>query len=57
MASAEEQIILARFTGWGGLANALTPGKEGWEKEYDEITELLTDSAFSIKAIGSLSLT
>lgn len=43
MATGEEQVILARFVGWGGLANALTPGKEGWEKEYDEITELLTE--------------
>lgn len=43
IATMEEQVILARFVGWGGLANALTPGKEGWEKEYDEITELLTE--------------
>lgn len=43
IAAMEEQVILARFVGWGGLANALTPGKEGWEKEYDEITELLTE--------------
>ncbi len=38
----QEQILLARFVGWGGLADALTYGKEGWEKEYAQIEELLT---------------
>lgn len=45
-ATAEEQITLAKFVGWGGLANALTPGKSGWEREYDEITTLLTKDEF-----------
>ena len=43
MATAEEQITLAHFVGWGGLANALTPGKSGWESEYEEIKSLLTE--------------
>ena len=43
MATAEEQITLARFVGWGGLTNALTPGKSGWESEYEEIKSLLTE--------------
>ncbi len=46
MATAEEQIILARFVGWGGLAAALTPGKSGWETQYDEIKSLLTEEEF-----------
>lgn len=46
IATAEEQIILARFVGWGGLANALTPGKSGWESEYEEIKSLLTEEEF-----------
>ncbi|MGL5437156.1 MAG: SNF2-related protein [Lachnospiraceae bacterium] len=45
-ANEEEQIILARFVGWGGLANALTPGKSGWESEYEEIRSLLTEEEF-----------
>ena len=45
-ATAEEQITLARFVGWGGLANALTPGKSGWESEYEEIKALLTEEEF-----------
>lgn len=55
MASTEEQIILARFVGWGGLANALTPGREGWEKEYDEITELLTEEEMQSAAASTLT--
>lgn len=55
MASTEEQIILARFVGWGGLANALTPGKPGWEKEYDEITELLTEEEMQSAAASTLT--
>lgn len=46
IATAEEQITLARFVGWGGLANALTPGKPGWESEYGEIKSLLTEEEF-----------
>ncbi len=46
MATPEEQIVLARYVGWGGLANALTPGKSGWETEYAEIKALLTDEEF-----------
>ncbi len=55
MASTEEQVVLARFVGWGGLANALTPGKEGWEKEYDEITELLTEEEMQSAAASTLT--
>ncbi|MEG0944881.1 MAG: hypothetical protein RSF86_14745, partial [Angelakisella sp.] len=46
MATAEEQITLAKFVGWGGLANALTPGKAGWESQYEEISTLLTEDEF-----------
>lgn len=45
-ATSEEQIILARYVGWGGLSEALTPNKVGWEKEYQTITQLLTPDEF-----------
>ena len=45
-ATAEEQVILAKYVGWGGLANALTPGKSGWESQYEEIRQLLTEEEF-----------
>lgn len=46
MATVEEQQVLAKFVGWGGLAAALTPDKAGWEKEYEEIKALLTGEEF-----------
>ncbi|XCH80136.1 MAG: helicase-related protein [Candidatus Dehalobacter alkaniphilus] len=55
MATAEEQITLARFVGWGGLANALTPEKSRWEKEYAEIKELLTDEEFQAAQKSTLT--
>lgn len=34
-ATSEEQIILAGYNGFGGLANVLTPNKVGFEEEYN----------------------
>lgn len=42
-ATPEEQIILARYVGWGGLANAFSSTSSGWENEYQELKSLLTD--------------
>lgn len=54
-AMADEQIILAKFVGWGGLANALTPGKSGWEQQYEEIKSLLTDEEFQAAQESTLT--
>ena len=42
-ATPEEQIVLARYVGWGGLANAFSSTASGWENEYQELKSLLTD--------------
>lgn len=48
-ATAEEQRILARYVGWGGLANAFAAEqgkgdfKEGWETRGKELADLLTN--------------
>lgn len=42
-ATPEEQIVLARYVGWGGLANAFSEKATGWEKEYRELKLLLND--------------
>ena len=36
-ATAEEQQVLSRYVGWGGLADAFDPGKDSWTKEYAEL--------------------
>ncbi len=45
-ATADEQRILARYVGWGGLANAFADGdgnfKDGWKDRGTELAGLLT---------------
>ncbi len=45
-ATPEEQALLVKYTGWGGLAGVFDAGsswrRSEWEKEYNELHELLT---------------
>ena len=41
-ATQEEQEILSRYVGWGGLVDAFDDRKENWKKEYEQLKELLT---------------
>lgn len=45
-ATAEEQAILVKFTGWGAMGGAFGDG-EGWAKEAKELQELLTDEEYA----------
>ncbi len=38
----DEQQILSRYVGWGGVPDAFEPEKAGWEKEYQELKAALT---------------
>jgi N12 class adenine-specific DNA methylase len=40
-ATPEEQKVLARYVGWGGIAQAFDGRNESWQKEYAELKELL----------------
>ena len=46
-ATAEEQKILARYVGWGGIPQAFDERNENWKKEYEELKSLLTDSEYT----------
>jgi N12 class adenine-specific DNA methylase len=46
LANPEEQIILARYVGWGGLANAFSDTASGWENEYQELKVLLDEKEY-----------
>ena len=46
MATAEEQEILARYVGWGGLADAFDETKSAWANEYQELKSLLSDEEY-----------
>ncbi len=47
LATPEEQEILSRYVGWGGLAPAFDPDNEKWAKEYAELSELLTPEEYA----------
>ena len=46
-ATPEQQKILSRYVGWGGLADAFDPDKESWSKEYVQLKELLTPEEYA----------
>ena len=45
-ATADEQKILCKYVGWGGLAEAFDPSNEAWKSEYVRLKELLTDEEY-----------
>ena len=46
-ATEAEQVILSKYVGWGGLANAFDQRKTEWTKEFTELKELLTDEEYT----------
>ncbi|OPZ93040.1 MAG: hypothetical protein BWY74_01311 [Firmicutes bacterium ADurb.Bin419] len=46
LADHDEQIVLARYVGWGGLANAFSDTVAGWENEYQELKHLLDEKEY-----------
>ncbi|MGC2310370.1 MAG: hypothetical protein WA432_01975, partial [Candidatus Babeliaceae bacterium] len=52
LATPEEQQILVKYVGWGGIApnqlfNSDTKGGKNWADEYNEIKELLSDEEYT----------
>ena len=45
-ATPEEQKVLARYVGWGGIAQAFDERNNDWQKEYAELKELLSTSEY-----------
>ena len=46
-ATPEEQVILSRYVGWGGLSAAFDSKNEQWSVEYSELKNLLTDEEYN----------
>lgn len=53
-ATPEEQDILAKYIGWGGLANVFNPKSPNWTNEYQELQTLLTEEEYE-QARGSIN--
>ena len=54
-ASPEQQEVLSRYVGWGGLADAFDPGKESWHSEYVQLKELLTLEEYAATRSSTLN--
>src|SRR5699024_5516651 len=54
-ATPEEQEILSRYVGWGGLADAFDPGKENWNQEYSQLKALLTPEEYAAASSSTLN--
>lgn len=52
-ATGEERKVLARYVGWGGLAQAFDETNRQWQKEYAELKDILTTEQYE-KARGSV---
>jgi len=55
LANKEEQEILSRYVGWGGLPDVFDEKKDNWSEEYHELKEILSDDEY--KSARSSTLT
>jgi len=54
-ATKEEQDILAKYVGWGGISEAFDPTKDNWSKEYNELKLLLNEKEYNQARSSTLS--
>ena len=54
-ATAQEQEILSRYVGWGGLADAFDETKASWETEYLELKTVLTPDEYAAARSSTLN--
>ncbi|MBR0092092.1 MAG: DEAD/DEAH box helicase family protein, partial [Lachnospiraceae bacterium] len=54
-ATPEEQEVLSRYVGWGGLADAFDPQKSDWTMQYNELLEALTPEEYDAARASTLN--
>lgn len=54
-ATPEEQQILSKYVGWGGLKQAFEDDNNGWSEEYNELKKLLTNEEYEKARASSLT--
>ena len=54
-ATPEQQKILSRYVGWGGLSDAFDPEKPTWALEYAQLKELLTPEEYTAARSSTLN--
>ena len=54
-ANPEQQEVLSRYVGWGGLSDAFDPEKPAWASEYAQLKELLTPEEYAAARSSTLN--
>ncbi|MBQ4354297.1 MAG: DEAD/DEAH box helicase family protein, partial [Clostridia bacterium] len=54
-AAPEEQEILSKYVGWGGLPDAFDDSKENWRNEYAELSAALTPEEYEAARASTLN--
>ena len=54
-ASKEQQDILSKYVGWGGIADAFDERKDNWKSEREKLKLLLSDEEYKAAAHSTLS--
>lgn len=54
-ATPEEQQILSKYVGWGGLKSAFENKNDNWANEYAELKELLTEDEYKDARASSVT--
>lgn len=54
-ANQEEQKILSKYVGWGGLKSAFEDKNDSWASEYVELKELLTEDEYKDARASSVT--
>ena len=54
-ATPEEQEVLSRYVGWGGLADAFDESKENWKNEFAELYATLSPEEYAAARASTLN--
>ena len=54
-AAPDEQEILSRYVGWGGLSEVFDPDKPAWNNEYQKLIETLTPAEYTSARSSTLN--
>ena len=54
-ATQEQQEVLSRYVGWGGLPDAFDSSKPAWAEEYRQLKELLTPEEYDAARASTLN--
>ncbi len=55
LATAEEQTVLSRYVGWGGIPQAFDDSADGWKREYQELQSALTGEEYKEARASTLN--